>query len=277
MKFKHIAIGYAILWLVIIAVLCIFEWNALADFQFSYEEENIRNEIIAEMKVTGEEAFASEKGETDGQGGKSGMYSFDIIADTSMKITVNGKECDASVKEVVKDEIYGDYSARTGVEISKNIYEVKAQDRNDIVVFDGAGNEIEAVENDYVAGTYYYDEELATVAITKFEHYLKHISGLVTLDELGAVMQRDSKAYNAVSNSQKSLEWMIKAKSMEFTKEEVTDMQIFDENHFVCDVYIELVKIPDTERERTVEEQVRYRVLYEKVNGSWYIYSFVTK
>lgn len=277
MKFKYVAIGYAVLWSFVIVGICIFEWNALADFQFSYEEENIRNEILAEMKVSGEESFLSGKNQLESQAEELKLQAFEIIADTSMEIEVNGEKNNISIKENVEDEIYKDYSELAGVELSKNVYEVKAADWHDIMVCDKAGNVIEAVENDYVAGAYHYDEELAKIAITKFEPYLKHISGLVSLGDLTAVMPSDSKAYKAVLNSQQSLEWMIKAKSIEFTKEEVTSMQIFDENHFACDVFIELVKVPDTERERTVEEQVKYRVLYEKVNGNWYIYSFVTK
>lgn len=275
MKFKHVAAGYAVVWFLFIIGICIFEWNALDDFQFSYEEENARKEILAELRTNGmsiqpdkttEEAADSQK-----------LKTFEIIADTSMTITVKGSGETVLAKESLEDAIYEDYSVLSGLPCSKHVYEVKAEAITDIVVQDRNGNEIQPVDNDYVAGSYCHDEELSKIAVAKFEPYLKHISGMVSLDDLILVMQRDSKAYAAVKNSQKSLEWMIKAKSMEFTKEEVTDMQIFDENHFACDVYIELTKIPDTERERTVNEQVKYRVLYEKKDGNWYIYSFQTK
>lgn len=293
MRFKHIAIGYAALWMVVIVVVCIWEWNALKKFQFSYMEENAKDGILADMRDSEKQGQTIGEDSANGAGNQGTevynntagqnqtmaveLQTFEIIADSSMKIMVSGVEQQSEVKEFLEDEIYSDYSQLTGTGISKNVYEVEAEDRAEISVTDASGNEIEPVENDYVAGSYYYDDELATAAIAKFEPYLKHISGMVSFSDLTAVMRNDSKAYKAVRNSQQSLEWMIKAKSMEFTKEEVVDMQIFDENHFACDVNIDLVKVANTEREHTVEESVKYRVLYENIDGQWYIYSFVTK
>lgn len=277
MRFRYMIVVYLAVWIFLIAGVCIYEWNVLEQFQFSYEDEEIRKAIRQEMKAGEYNSKQEQIVETADKDVESKVCDFAIIADSTMTIYVNQVRQKPQIQEETEDKIYEDISELLGKEIKKCIYLVAADSVEDITVTDAKGNIITPQENDFVKGSYYYDLELADIAIHKFEYYLKHISGLVTFDELTAVMRTDSKAYKAVRASQQSLEWMIKAKSMEFTKEEVTDMQIFDENHFACDVTIELKKITDTERERTVEETVKYRVLYEKMNSEWFIYSFVTK
>lgn len=277
MRFRYMAMIYAAVWILFITGVCMYEWNALEQFQFSYEDEEIRKAIRQEMK-TGENNFQTESSvETAGKNAVNTAQTFEITADSTMTVYVNKIRQDPPVKEETEDGIYADLSGLLGEEIKQCIYLVEADSFTDIEVTDNKGSIITPQGNDFVKGSYFYDSELARTAVHKFEYYLKHICGLVTLDELTAVMRTDSKAYEAVRASQQSLEWMIKAKTIEFTREEVSDMQIFDENHFACDVNIQLTKVVDTERERTVEETVKYRVLYEKINGEWFIYSFVTK
>lgn len=290
MRFRYAVIIYILIWIFLIAGVCIYEWNILERFQFTYMDEEARKAIKEEMKASADNSGkenGNDRAQTAETTGKDSVnlqentneiiQPVTIIADNTMTIYVNGMRQDAEIKEEIEDGIYEDLSGLLGKEIKMCLYSVETGTPDSVSVADDKGNFIMPQGNDYVKGAYTYDRELAQTAILKFEYYLKHVSGLVTLNELTAVMRTDSKAYKAVRDSQQSLEWMIKAKSIEFTREEVSDMRIFDENHFVCDVNIDLTKVSDTERERVVEETVCYRVLFEKINGEWYIYSFLTK
>lgn len=233
MKFKHVAMIYTVIGVVLIVGICIWEWNALKNFQISYDDEENRKSIFAEMKLENQRETAA-----------------DIPAGTA-------GEMQNPVNEVTEAP------------------SVAAREEEDIIKTDVA--ELLGMDVDLIQGMPVEDETLSQRAVWCLELYLKHINGMASLSDLQGIMRTDSKAYRAILNSQQSLEWLIKSKEITFTKEETADMVRFDEKHFACDINIDLIKVPDTERERTVEESVCYRVLFENINGSWYMYSFMTK
>lgn len=240
MKFKHVVIGYIAVGILLIAGICIWEWNALKNFQISYDDEENRKSIFAELKEENNRQTVSNvpaEGEAD-------------------RNPVN--------KETEKQTTSADADSNT-----------KRSQQEDLIIKDMA--ELLGVEAGQVQETPIEDEQLSQTAIRCLELYLKHVNGMAALSDLQSIMRTDSKAYKAILSSQQSLEWLIKSKEITFTREETEDMVSFDENHFACDVNIDLTKKPDTERERIVEESVSYRVLFEKINGNWYVYSFMTK
>lgn len=278
MKFRNAIVIYVLIWIVLIVGFCFYEWSALSDFQMSYTDEIHRKNILSDLKNAGNTNSETRNNTDKSEPDDTQAYTeYTIIVDSTMKISVDGKEPVITEKSEIEDGIYSDMSELTGADYHKYRITLKAQSKEAIVVTTASGNRLMADENDYVAATYTENTELSQMAVSKFEPYLKHISGLTTLSELSAVMDTSGKAYKAVVASQKSLEWMIKAKSITFTREDVSNMQIFDDEHFACDISIDLTKIPDTERERTVDETVDYRVLFRYTGGGWYIYSFVTK
>lgn len=234
MKFKHVAIMYVVIGLLVVAGICIWEWNALKDFQISYVDEENRKSIFADMREENKK-------------------------ETEPPIVKEPETTQAVQNEVTEPESSAGNSGGSA----------------DLIKADVAA--LLGIDAGQVQETPIEDAALSQRAVQCLELYLKHINGMATLSELQSVMRTDSKAYKAVLNSQQSLEWLIKSKSITFTKEETTDMVRFDENHFACDVTIDLTKVPDTERERTVEESVCFRILFENINGSWYMYSFMTK
>ncbi|MCM1466707.1 MAG: hypothetical protein NC086_01060 [Alistipes sp.] len=234
MKFKHVAMLYVVIGFLVIAGICIWEWNALKDFQFSYDDEENRKSIFADMREE---------------------YRRETTADAAKE--------QETTQPAPEDVIQPSQTAAEG------------KKEHDLIIADMA--QLLGVEAEQIQGTPVEDEALSKTAVYCLELYLKHINGMASLSDLQSIMRTDSKAYKAILSSQQSLEWLIKSKSITFTKEETEDMVRFDENHFACDVAIELTKVPDTERERTVEESVRYRILFENVNGNWCMYSFMTK
>lgn len=240
MKFRHVVIGYVAVGILLIAGICIWEWNALKNFQIAYDDEENRKSIFAELKE---------------ENNRQTAVNIPVETETVQKQSDNTTEEQTS-------------SADAGNNTIRNQQE-------DLIIKDMAA--LLGVEAGQVQETPIEDEQLSQTAIQCLELYLKHVNGMASLSDLQSVMRTDSKAYKAILNSQQSLEWLIKSKEITFTKEETADMVSFDENHFACDVNIDLTKKPDTERERTVEESVSYRVLFEKINGNWYVYSFMTK
>lgn len=240
MKFKHVVIGYVIIGILLIAGICIWEWSALKNFQIAYDDEENRKSIFAEMKEeNSRQQAASTPAETEA--------------------------AQNPVNNAAEEQT-------TAADTDSNAANYQQED---LIIKDMAA--LLGVEADQVQQTPIDDEQLSQTAIRCLELYLKHVNGMASLSDLQSIMRTDSKAYKAILNSQQSLEWLIKSKEITFTKEETADMVRFDENHFACDVNIDLTKVTDTERERTVEESVSYRVLFEKMNESWYVYSFMTK
>lgn len=233
MKFKHVAILYVVIGVLVVAGICIWEWNALKEFQISYVDEENRKSIFADMRK-------ENKKETETTSAKEPE-------------TTQGIKNEVTEPESVMESSGGDDLIREDVAA--------------LLKIDVGGVQETPIE----------DAALSQRAVQCLELYLKHINGMAALSDLQSIMRTDSKAYKAVLSSQQSLEWLIKSKSMTFTKEETTDMVRFNENYFACDVMIDLTKVPDTERQRTVEESVCYRILFENINGNWYMYSFMTK
>lgn len=286
MKFRYSIAAYVLAWVVFICAICIYEWHFLKNFQASYESEqknltgNLSNNDESGVDASGPfqgDNTAIQPIATQPSKVPEELHKYVITADSTMTIYLNQVLYEPAVREEIEDGICSDLSQLLGHEIKKYNYTITKAKTDVIDVKDNKGNSIIPVGNDFVQGAYLYDSAAADKAVRAFEQYLKHISGLVALDELTGVMRRDSKAYEAVKNSQQSLKWMIKAKSIEFTSEKVTNMRFYDEKHFSCDISIDLVKISDTEHERKVEETVNYEVLYENVGGKWMIYSFFTK
>lgn len=240
MKFRHVVIVYVTVGILLIAGICIWEWNVLKNFQIAYDDEENRKSIFAELKEENNLQTAAD---------------IPVIAETLQEQVNNDTE-----------------EQTTAAGVSVNTPQNQSED---LIIQDMAA--LLGVEAGQIQETQIEDKELSQTAIQCLELYLKHVNGMAELSDLQGIMREDSKAYRAILNSQQSLEWLIKSKEITFTKEETADMISFDENHFACDVNIDLTKVTDTERERTVEENVSYRVLFEKINGNWYVYSFMTK
>lgn len=273
MSFRKFLLGYAILWIVFIVNVCVWEWNSLKNFQAEYEVESDKRvpDILDGNFVDVPEQVTTQAEEQ--------MKVVEFVADSTMNILVNKVVTKASIVEEIEDNIYKDVATLTGVARTMNRYQLQLMQSDVLSVTDNNGNQIAPVDNNYVAGTYVKDDNLSQIAIDKVEVYVKHINGLVEFDQMSGIMRPDSNAYKAVKSSQESLKWIVSATDISFTKEETDNMQIFDEMHFACDVNIDLTKKANsnTGREYVVDESVSYRILYENVNGNWYIYSFQTK
>jgi hypothetical protein len=272
-------------WLVGILIINIWIWNGLKKFQANYEQDLENNGSLSVSQTVGQTDDAGQRAapeeitlsfdRTEEQPSVStveNLNGIQIIAYSNMQILSGGKKAGAAELEELSEPLLDDYSELTGNVVKKCIYVVDADDLSQISVLDRNGKTVTADGNDYTKGVYETNEELKKAAVSQFEVYLKHISKMVTLDEVKSVMQTSSKAYKAVSNSQKSLEWMITAKQMTFSKEDVENLLLLDDNHMMCDLHIDLTKV--TENDRTVSESVHYQVLFEKVSGVWMIYSF---
>lgn len=280
MKFRYILAGYVAVWIAFIICICAWEWVALGKFQTNYTGDTLSKDILNEMKTKPQEQNngAAENVTTEATT-TIAMLSFDLIVDNTMSVEVNGKKADFTNAKPIYDNLYEDYKELTGRDLGKKMVTVEAESFDHIVVKNQSGEVISADDRDYIEGNYRYQDDLAAVAIRNFEPYIRHINKQLEMGDLLSVMRGESKAYKAVKASQQSLKWMQETSSLTFNKEEVSDMQIFDEDHFACDVNMDIdkVAISSSGRGIPVSEKVSYRVLYEKVNGKWYIYSFLIK
>ncbi len=273
MTFKKFLLGYTVFWVVLIVGVCFWEWSSLKSFQADYEVEadnDVPSILDGNVVVSGETTVAVPE---------VVAKAYEFIADNSMIFMVNGVAVQPQLMEEFEDIIYEDYFELTGRQIVTGRYVLELLPEDELVVTDVSGNVISPVDNNYIAGTFVENSELADVAISKVEFYLKHVNGLVEFNQMSYIMRPESKAYKAVRNSQESLKWIVKATKIGYNKEITERMQILDEQHFVCDVNIDLTKKANSSsgREYIVDESVSYRVLFENVNGTWYIYSFQTK
>lgn len=277
LRFRNIVIGYVCVWIVAIVVISVLVWFGLARFQENYETQKLlqtENKATAKDKdnIKEEDRVAPESITLSFEDTPKRSESLEIIAYSNMRIKVDGKPAVYEVKENLENQLLSDYSELTGNEITQCVYLVSADSYSSITVENSSGGTVNPVGHDYTAGIYKDDENLSKIAIALFEQYLMHVSKMISMEELQESMRSKSVAYKAVRDSQESLKWMIAAKEMEFPKEETKNMMMLDDGHMICDVYIDLHKV--TENNRTVNESVKYRVLYEQVNGKWYIYSF---
>lgn len=285
MKFRHVAATYALVWCALIIVMCVWEWFGLKSFQTNYDIEKSKQNLMSSMR---QESGVEVSGTNDFvQGGNSSGAEYtnsakgdliwkEIIMDNTMHLYVNGEPVAYSIEHPVEDIIYQELSELTGKEYMKGAVKLQVGSKDQIKVTDYSGQDITPLENDYTLGEFFFEENITEPAKRSLEVYLRYINGLASSTDLYAGMRGDSQVYRALMRSAESLQWMIKSRSMEFTKEEVSNVIVFDADHYACDVVIELTKIPDTERERVVQETVHYRVLMERYNGVWMMYAFVT-
>lgn len=268
-RFKNVVSIYLIFCIIASVSVCANVWMRLEDFQEDYEKGTIaadNSDRLAPEYIT----FSPE----DDKDSTPDYDGVEITAYSNMQVYAGGVSARYYEKEQVEDQLLYDYSEYTGNEVKKVVYVVDAESIDDITVKNNKGIEITPQDNDY---TLYSDSDdgISQTVLGMFELYLKHVSRMVDLSELESVMDTSGKAYKAVKNSQKSLEWMIKAESMEFSNEKVSNIQYLDDNNVICDVYAELKKV--TENKRTVNETVHYGLFCTKKSGKWYIYSFDVK
>lgn len=274
--FRKIVVGYIFFWILLTVFLCTFIWNRLERFQKDYDAEK---KIISNQQngqegnlIEDEKRFAPEMITLSYDYVKPALEGVHITAYSNMQILLGNEVAECEVEKVIENQILSDYSELTGNLIEECEYVVGTKNPEEICVKNSKGEILTATKLDYTASVYEANPDVTKIVFPLFEQYLKHISKMVTLEELQSVMRTSSKAYKAVRNSQKSLEWMIAAKQMTFSKEEVKNVWFIDEKHMVCDLIIDLTKV--TENNRTVNESVKYRVLYENISEKWYIYSF---
>lgn len=271
-RFKNVVIGYTITLFLIMLLVCGWVWKSLDSFQKKYEQG--KNATPAgDIQAEEDGRLAPEMITLSFDRTQELVDGIEVTAYSSMQIKKEGQPAVKIVKKELDNPLLQDYSEISGTELRQCVYMIDAERIEDIQVLDRYGNELQAAGADYTTALFVENEQLAQTAIGQFEVYLKHISKMVTLEELQSVMRSSSKAYKAVLSSQKSLEWMIAAKEMNFTREEAANMWMPDENHMICDIHIDLTKI--TENNRIVSETVDYQVLFEQIQGKWYIYSFV--
>jgi len=258
MKFRFGLIIYNCILLTAIVIVCILEWNSLSRFQTEYEAKK-----QAEQKKREEEAIAKAHEKKDKT----------IIADGFMKIYLNDEVITCEPKTKKSDIVCNDLTELTGIEANKCTYTIQVASADTLVVKDAFGNELTPVNNNnYAAAAYAYDEALAKEALEKFEYYLYFMNGMASLNDMQKITTTDSKAYKTLLNSKEMLYWSKKSSKLTFDEEEITNMRQYDDTHFICDIHTKMTKT--LRNGRTEQEEVHYRILFEKIEEKWYIYSY---
>ena len=268
MKFKRGLILYNCILLLIIFVICVLEWNSLSKYQINYEakKQEEQQSLEAEQQRQKEEASIAEEHRKKDK---------TIIADGFMKIYINDELVTPSPTSTKNDTVCTDLTELTGVEANKSTYQISLANVDTLVVKDALDNTLTPVDNNnYVSGAYQYNETLAKEALNKFEYYLYFINGMASLQDMQKVTQSQSKAYKNLLNSTKMLYWSKKSINLTFDEENVTNMRQYDSNHFICDIYFNITKT--LKNGNTEQETINYRILFEKVDDNWFIYSYAT-
>ncbi len=268
MKFKHGLILYNCVLLLIIFVICVLEWNSLSKYQINYEakkQEEQQSREEAQKKHEEEASIAEEHRKKDKT----------IIADGFMKIYINGELITPSLISTKNDTVCDDLTELTGIEANKCTYTISIANVDTLMVKDALDNPLTPIDNNnYISAAYQYNETLAKEALDKFEYYLYFFNGMANLQDMKKITRTESKAYQALVKSTEMLHWSKKSTNLTFDEENVTNMRQYDDNHFICDIQFKMTKT--LKNGYTEQEDVHYRILFEKINDNWFIYSYFT-
>ena len=198
-----------------------------------------------------------------------------IIADGFMKIYINDELITPSLISTKNDTVCDDLTELTGIEANKCTYTISIANVDTLMVKDALDNPLTPIDNNnYISAAYQYNETLAKEALDKFEYYLYFFNGMANLQDMKKITRTESKAYQALVKSTEMLHWSKKSTNLTFDEENVTNMRQYDDNHFICDIQFKMTKT--LKNGYTEQEDVHYRILFEKINDNWFIYSYST-
>ena len=360
--FAKLVTAYMLLFAIVIVVICVWEWNALADYEAdnqaakknsnpdvyisSYVEEFTREKyeaILTESIEAGGNAFyttdtlvdyvsggydngdiKSEKNDKwtesrpaydiyagdellltltlgvkskddfgyniwkEGEIKLASELVFDnevsLIADSDMKVTVNGVEVTSeyitdvensdAVNERIAELVDGEYKLyRYSISNLLEGYELK--------VTDSMGNELSYVDNDgvrdySVRATGDVMADIESRVTDTMEAYAKIINKVIDRSNMTKYFYEDGPLYEIFGSQQfkDSMYWNFAARSIEFVREDVTDIRFVSEDIFVCNIDFEANKTYDRKynvNENLLNETFRGEAVFVKVGEEWYL------
>ena len=207
-----------------------------------------------------------------------------FIADSKMKAYINGVEV---TSEYISDGINSDavnerLSILAGGEYKLCMYSVRnLLEGYELKVTDNLGNEINYIERDGVRdytkrAEASAEDAIETRVVETMEAYAKIINKVINRTNMTKYFHPDGPMYEVFGSQQfkDSMYWNFAAKSIEFVREEVTDIRLISDNIMICNINFEANKTYD--RKYNVNENLLHEVfsgeaVFVKKDGEWYL------
>ncbi len=207
-----------------------------------------------------------------------------FIADSNMKATVNGVEVtsDYVLKEVSSGAVNDRLATLTDGEYKLYEYSVNnLLDGYELKVTDNKGNEVSCIKRegilDYSNRANSTDSpSIEARVIDTMEAYAKIINKVINRDAMTKYFHPDGPLYEIFGSQQfkDSMYWNFAAKSIDFVKEEVSDIRLISDDIMLCNINFEANKTYD--RKYNVNENLLHEVfsgeaIFVKKDGTWYL------
>lgn len=207
-----------------------------------------------------------------------------FIADSNMKAYINGVEVtsDYISSDVNSDAVSERLATLAGEEYKLSVYNINnLLDNYELKVTDSVGNELTYTEKDGVRDYSIKVEESAKDAIedrvvATMEAYAKIINKVINRTNMTNYFHPDGPMYEVFRSQQfkDSMYWNFAAKSIDFVREEVTDIRLISDDIMVCNIDFEANKTYD--RKYNVNENLLHEVfsgeaVFVKKDGKWYL------
>lgn len=102
--------------------------------------------------------------------------------------------------------------------------------------------------------------------------YINNIYRRAYFSQVANYLVYNSDAYKVIKDVQASIAWGWRPTTVEILSQEVSEIELYSDSLFSCH-YEATVYKADAQQEE--EESFRYRMLFQKVNGQWYLTYFI--
>lgn len=148
-----------------------------------------------------------------------------------------------------------------------------------VIVKDSEGKSIEGVTKDNVidytnTSTDSLKAETQSRIFETIRSYILTIYNKKSYDATSVYIQYGSPAHALVVDVLASTIWGWTPDTVDVLDEQVSDFISYGDNVFSCNYYGKIFKFGEGDEE-TGEEEFKYRLLFHKVDGQWYLYHFI--
>ena len=149
----------------------------------------------------------------------------------------------------------------------------------DLQVVDRDGNAVQLTGKTDNAYYYYADGKTQQMSAAATERvletcktYIYNIYRKAYFSQIANYLVYNSDAYKVVKDVQATIAWGWKPTIVEIRKQEVSEIELYGDDLFSCHYEATVYKADSTQEE---EESFRYRMLFKKVSGKWYLTYFI--
>ncbi len=207
-----------------------------------------------------------------------------LIVDSTMVVTINGVQVTTDYIEnhVNTDAVNARMEELMGSAYTFDCYEIKNLLADyELKVTDSAGNELDYTEidgiRDYTKAVADGDKDsVVTRVVDTMEAYAKIINKVINRSNMTKYFHPDGPLYEVFGSEQfkESMYWNFAANSIEFVREDVTNIRMVSDEIMICDINFEANKTYD--RKYNVNENLLHEVfcgeaIFVQKDGQWYL------